>query len=109
MRVPEDAPYAEPKRPRSKVPRRPKERPRSGDPRRGRSGVGPIEPEATRGGPSSKTRRAALAFLREMLHEYDHAIEPVPRGLEVDLRGVAFGLARTLVKTAAAAGGAGQE
>lgn len=47
-------------------------------------------------GPSSRTRREALSVLRELLHEYDHAIESVPRGLEIDLRGVAFGLARQL-------------
>lgn len=54
--------------------------------------------EATRGGPSSKTRREAMTLLRELLHEYDHAIESVPRGFEIDLRGVAFGLARQLVE-----------
>lgn len=37
-------------------------------------------------------------MLRELLHEYDHAIESVPRGFEIDLRGVAFGLARALVE-----------
>lgn len=56
------------------------------------------EAEAQRGGPSSKTRREAMQVLRELLHEYDHAIESVPRGFEIDLRGVAFGLARQLVE-----------
>ncbi|RMG15914.1 MAG: hypothetical protein D6731_07300 [Planctomycetota bacterium] len=87
LRVPEDAPLAEPRAPRPKLPRRP-------PPRNTRSRP---EPRAQRGGPSSRTRREALAFLRELLQEYDHAIESIPRGFEIDLRGEAFGLARTLV------------
>ncbi len=95
LRIPEDAPVEskgqggergrEPSSPRPVQ----RERERSARPR---------EAEATRGGPSSKTRREAMALLRELLHEYDHAIESVPRGFEIDLRGVAFGLARTLVE-----------
>lgn len=97
LRVPEDAPVAAPKekrRSRSKERRREPTRPRE----RGREERS--EGRSSRGrrgkGPSSRTRREALSLLRELLHEYDHAIESVPRGLEIDLRGVAFGLARQL-------------
>jgi tetratricopeptide (TPR) repeat protein len=93
LRVPEDAPYAEPKRDQPKAPRRPRERAAARAPSRGRG-----EAQARRGGPSSKTRREAMTVLRELLHDYDHAIEMVSRGFEIDLRGVAFGLARTLVE-----------
>jgi tetratricopeptide (TPR) repeat protein len=50
------------------------------------------------GGPSSKTRREVQQAIREILGDYEHAIEDSPRGFVVDLRGVAFGLARTLVE-----------
>lgn len=93
LRVPEDAPLAEPREARAKVPSRPRNRTT-----RARSLADRAEVRATRGGPSSRTRREALSTVRELLHEYDHAIESVPRGLEVDLRGVPFGLARTLVE-----------
>ena len=108
LRIPEDAPYEEPKggktrddkpamapvdnTPTTRAPRRG----RNEDSGHRRRAAG--EPEATRGGPSSKTRREAMSVLRELLHEYDHAIESVPRGFEIDLRGVALGLARTLVE-----------
>lgn len=87
LRVPEDAPLAEPRSPARKVPRRPRTRPRA-----------LTESQAMRGGPSSRTRREALTLVRELLHDCDHAIEAVPRGFEIDLRGVPFGLARTLVE-----------
>jgi len=92
LRVPEDAPYAEPKKAKKRAPRRPS--PPAPEEKQAKRRVG----EATRGGPSSKTRRSAQRVLRELLHDYDHAIESVPRGFEIDLRGVAFGLARTLVE-----------
>lgn len=93
LRIPEDAPVEEAAKPAApeKAPRRPKRSATARAPER-------REVEATRGGPSSRTRREALSLLREMLHEFDHAIESVPRGFEIDLRGVAFGLARTLVE-----------
>jgi Flp pilus assembly protein TadD len=50
------------------------------------------------GGPSSKTRREVQQAIREILGDYENAIEDSPRGFAVDLRGVAFGLARTLVE-----------
>ncbi len=50
------------------------------------------------GGPSSKTRRDVQQAIREILGDYENAIEDSPRGFAVDLRGVAFGLARTLVE-----------
>ena len=92
LRVPEDAPYVEPKQKPRKAPARPSRRPEEPRSRRGR------EPQANRGGPSSKTRRESMRVIRELLHDYDHAIESVDRGFEIDLRGVAFGLARTLVE-----------
>ncbi|MCO5168297.1 MAG: tetratricopeptide repeat protein [Planctomycetes bacterium] len=96
LRVPEDAPVEGGSKPqtaeRGREPSSP--RPVQRDRGRPRAGVG----EATRGGPSSKTRREAMQVLRELLHEYDHAIESVPRGFEIDLRGVALGLARQLVE-----------
>ena len=96
LRVPEDAPV-ERSRSKAKVPRRPSKISKSRSSQSPRtSRASRAEPRATRGGPSSRTRREALSLLRELLHEYDHAVESVPRGLEVDLRGVAFGLARQL-------------
>lgn len=90
LRIPEDAPVEADKKERAPEPRAaPKPAVRGGKTR---------EAEAQRGGPSSKIRREAMTVLRELLHEYDHAIESVPRGYEIDLRGVAFGLARTLVE-----------
>src|SRR5581483_8051079 len=50
------------------------------------------------GGVSSKVRREVQQAIREILGDYEHAIEDAPRGFAVDLRGVAFGLARTLVE-----------
>jgi len=50
------------------------------------------------GGPSTKTRREVQQAIREILGDYEHAIEDSQRGFVVDLRGVAFGLARTLVE-----------
>lgn len=50
------------------------------------------------GGVSSKVRREVQQAIREILGDYEHAIEDSPRGFVVDLRGVAFGLARTLVE-----------
>ncbi|HZU99925.1 MAG TPA: tetratricopeptide repeat protein [Planctomycetota bacterium] len=50
------------------------------------------------GGPSTKTRRDVQQAIREILGDYEHAIEDAPRGFAVDVRGVAFGLARTLVE-----------
>ncbi len=90
LRIPEDAPVVETRAQK----RAPAGRPEPGPSRPAARG----DAEATRGGPSSKIRREAMGVLRELLHEYDHAIESVPRGFEVDLRGVAFGLARTLVE-----------
>ena len=87
LRVPEDAPLAEPRSPARAIPRRPRGRPRAA-----------TESQAMRGGPSSRTRREALTLVRELLHDCDHAVESVPRGFEIDLRGVPFGLARTLVE-----------
>jgi hypothetical protein len=52
----------------------------------------------TSGSLPSKLRREVLQSIREVLSEHEHAIEDSPRGFEVDLRGVAFGLARTLVE-----------
>jgi tetratricopeptide (TPR) repeat protein len=57
-----------------------------------------VAPAAARGGPSSKTRREVQQAIREILGDYEHAIEDSPYGFDVDLRGVAFGLARTLVE-----------
>lgn len=98
LRIPDDAPAVESKgqggRGREPSSPRPVQRERGRERGAGRPRVA----EATRGGPSSKTRREAMQLLRELLHEYDHAIESVPRGFEIDLRGVAFGLARTLVE-----------
>jgi tetratricopeptide (TPR) repeat protein len=91
LRVPDDAPRAKAKeRPPTKRKKGKRRRERSERKERGERS------ERKRGGPSSRTRREALSLLRELLHEYDHAIESVPRGLEIDLRGVAFGLARQL-------------
>ena len=104
LRVPEDAPYAESRsRPRTAQAVRPntavREVAKSSPPvarrserRRQRKAEGGSR------GPSSKTRREAMGVIRELLHEYDHAIESVPRGFEIDLRGVAFTMARTLVE-----------
>ncbi len=50
------------------------------------------------GGVSSKVRREVQQAIREILGDYEHAIEDAARGFAVDLRGVAFGLARTLVE-----------
>lgn len=86
LRVPQDA-AAEDEAAPAKVPSRPSRKRSRRDP----SGQGAR-------GPSSRTRREALSVLRELLHEFDHAIESVPRGLEIDLRGVAFGLARQLAE-----------
>jgi tetratricopeptide (TPR) repeat protein len=100
LRVPDDAPViggepaTDPRGPSSRPRRDPPSSPRPVQRERGR----PREAEATRGGPSSKTRREALTVLRELLQEHDHAIESVPRGFEIDLRAVAFGLARQLVE-----------
>jgi tetratricopeptide (TPR) repeat protein len=88
LRIPEDAPLAEPRKAKQKVPRRPK---------RSETRASLRESQATRGGPSSRTRNKGLSFLRQLLQGYDHAIESIPRGFEVDLRGEAFGLARNLV------------
>lgn len=95
LRVPEDAPVEGGSKPQA-AGRDPPSSPRpvQRERARARPGVG----EATRGGPSSKTRREAMQVLRELLHEYDHAIESVPRGFEIDLRGVAMGLSRQLVE-----------
>ena len=105
LRIPEDAPYEEIKS-EKKLPREDRDHNGAGRTAAQRrknedSGVKARRPgglEATRGGPSSKTRREAMALLRELLHDYDHAIESVPRGFEIDLRGVAMGLARSLVE-----------
>ncbi len=93
LRIPEDA-EVEGSKSEKKGP------PSEGGPRPGgrRTAAKGGEAEAQRGGPSSKTRREAMQVLRESLHEYDHAIESVPRGFDIDLRGVAFGLARQLVE-----------
>lgn len=88
LRIPEDAPI-EPRAERGRE---------ASSPRPVQRKTRPREAEATRGGPSSKTRREAMTVLRELLHDHDHAIESVPRGFEIDLRGVAFGLARQLVE-----------
>src|SRR5205085_5595373 len=53
-------------------------------------------PHAVAGATSAKKRREVQEAIREVLGEYEHAIEDSPRGYEVDLRGVAFGLALTL-------------
>lgn len=108
LRIPEDAPYEEPKGRSKGEGAKPAMAPVDNTPtvkaRRGRNEDSGMrrraagEPEAQRGGPSSKTRRDAMQVLRVMLHDYDHAIESVPRGFEIDLRGVALGLARTLVE-----------
>ncbi|MGE0711648.1 MAG: tetratricopeptide repeat protein [Planctomycetota bacterium] len=96
LRVPDEAPLA-PSGGRESAPQRSKERPRERRPReQPRAERGAREERGTGPGPSSRTRREALSLLRELLHEYDHAIESIPRGLEVDLRGVAFGVARQL-------------
>ncbi|MBL4844720.1 MAG: CDC27 family protein [Planctomycetes bacterium] len=84
LRVPQDA-ECEGEAPPAKIPSRPRKKARR-------------EPSGGGRGPSSRTRREALSVLRELLHEYDHAIESIPRGLEIDLRGVAFGLARQLAE-----------
>ncbi|MEZ6183549.1 MAG: tetratricopeptide repeat protein [Planctomycetota bacterium] len=91
LRVPEDAPYVEPRKKGSKSERAPEAQPRARKSRK-------KEPTARRGGPNSRTRREAMGVLRELLHDYDHALEDVPRGFDVDLRGVSWGLARTLVE-----------
>lgn len=106
LRIPEDAPVEGSKGQGAAGPGaergpasspRPVKRDRDRDDGGGRP-ARPREAEGTRGGPSSKTRREAMTVLRELMHDYDHAIESVPRGFEIDLRGVAFGLARTLVE-----------
>jgi tetratricopeptide (TPR) repeat protein len=66
---------------------------------------GELSATAGAGGLSSKTRREAQQAIREILGDYEHAIEESPRGFEIDLRGVAFGLARTLVEDLLAANG----
>jgi len=54
----------------------------------------------TRGpkGPAHESRRKAEMSVREILEDYEFAIEPDGRGFLIDVRGVAFGLARTLVE-----------
>jgi Flp pilus assembly protein TadD len=47
---------------------------------------------------ASKARREVQQSIREVLGDYEHAIESTSRGFDVDLRGVAFGLARTLAE-----------
>jgi tetratricopeptide (TPR) repeat protein len=95
LRIPEDAPVEERSKSRSKS-RTSATRPR-GARSTGKRSRTALEARASRGGPSSKTRRKALSYLRDLLQDYDHAIESVPRGFEIDLRGEAFGLARDLV------------
>lgn len=95
LRIPDDAPVVGESKTQGPASNpRPVKRDR-GEPEPRRT---PREAEATRGGPSSKTRREAMTVLRELLSEYDHAIESVPRGFEIDLRGEAFGKARTIVE-----------
>jgi len=97
LRVPEDAPYVEARTSKSKKGKRkrtPTEHGGRSEKRKSRK----REPTARRGGPNSRTRREAMSVLRELLHDYDHALEDVPRGFDVDLRGVPWSLARTLVE-----------
>jgi tetratricopeptide (TPR) repeat protein len=47
---------------------------------------------------ASVTRRKAQAAIREILEDYEYAIEAEDRGFLIDLRGVTFGLARTVVE-----------
>lgn len=51
-----------------------------------------------KGSIASDTRRKAQAAIREILEEYEYAIEADERGFLIDVRGVTFGLARTLVE-----------
>src|SRR5690606_27402030 len=47
---------------------------------------------------STEIRRKAQASIREILEQYEYAIEADERGFLIDLRGVTFGEARTLVE-----------
>ena len=102
-----DAPSPSPSRSRSRGSRETREPPREGARSRDakRDPAGELSATAGAGGLSSKTRRDAQQAIREILGEYQHAIEESPRGFEIDLRGVAFGLARTLVEDLLAADG----
>lgn len=48
--------------------------------------------------PESETRARAADSIREILEDYEYEIHNDERGFQVDLRGVTFGLARTLVE-----------
>lgn len=63
------------------------QRPRRGD-----------RPLGDTAGGGAKVRREVQQSIREVLGDYEHAIEGTGRGFDVDLRGCAFGLARTLVE-----------
>ncbi|MBI3724988.1 tetratricopeptide repeat protein [bacterium] len=63
----------------------------------GRKARGPSS-RIARGAPPAKVRRTVQQSIREIVGDYEHAIETSPRGFEVDVRGIAFGLARTLVE-----------
>src|SRR5262249_33155558 len=108
LRVPDDAPANEPARGSKREPPPVARRTQSSVPASGGGDVrtsrakgldSPLRASRGAGGaPSSRARREVQEAIQEILADYEHALEPTPRGFDIDVRGIAFGLAKTLAE-----------